>query len=1024
LRYQKNERCLQKYNGEKVCETPQKRQHDELSEEDSPLSQASKSSGLGEILGAYAGMSNHFGKMFPTSKIEQFTQNFEETQQSDDSDGSADAGMFGDYSDDEAEEEEDSIEEEHEDLPDTEICEQFAEYSEYANKNRSPLTPNDEAGVELMDLLIKKRAPLNLYDDIYQWHVKHLKATTFKPKKTLLSDLKDRYNMTDKGPKLIKDMVLPHSRSKIDLVVHYFQQEVQSLLSDPRWTDADYLFHNDDPFSPPPEQFTSIGDINTGLAYRKTYEQLITDPTKDVLLPIIFYMDGAITGQYDHLPIEILKFTLGIFNTKARDKGFSWRNLGYVTKFLGEETEAQTLVLDSGHMDGDFYLPTTKPESDSEEDGEEDGNADENNGDNTDDDDNSDNNPFGVQQENDDLLNPQIADCHAQDLHAMLKKMLETYGEVERGFEWDLQYKGEKHRVTFRPFIMFIKGDTQEHDKHCGRYLSRGEKVSQLCRYCCCPNSQTDEPYATFNLKSQTTIQKLVDNNDDEALRALSQHKFQNCWYLHRFGLHNSLGVHSACPLEMVHWYQLGKYANNRSMFFTQTGKSSHLSNRFNALCKSMGYLFKRQSDRDINRTDFSRGIKGGKLMAHEMSGMIVVLLAAIRTTKGRTILLTQCRGTQKDYFGKIEFIQDWMLLLTTLLQCEAWLKEQELRVYDVRRFKTKVKEIMNMEKMVGRRQAGMGFRTFKFHAALHVADDILNFGVPSNVNTMSNEMHHKPSKTAAIHTQRRAKIFDWQCANNLHNMEVIDIAMEEIMNHNNIWDYYNREADENTAETVDEQSTLGVEVRNTGARVEFFYDAEGNNYKYRIQSKMLNQHKFKLGKELMAFLETTINLLGDDVNSLSLFTEHKRFNQIFRASPYFLDKPWRDWAMIDWGNNNILPGQIWIFVDLTEIQDSPTYEPGIYAVIESADANMDENEIAMTELFVPYTKETDGVDENGKIKRKFYLVDVEAIHSPTIVIPDLGNENPAAYLRMVPKTEWTQQFITWLASEHTREFD
>src|SRR5512145_2262976 len=104
----------------------------------------------------------------------------------------------------------------------------------------------------------------------------------------------------------------------------------------------------------------------------------------------------------------------------------------------------------------------------------------------------------------------------------------------------------------------------------------------------------------------------------------------------------------------MVHWYQLRKYSYNRTMFFSQTGKTSNLSNRFNALCKSMGYLFKRQSDRDINRTYFSRGIKGGKLMAHEMSGMIVVLLAAIRTTKGRTMLLTQCHGTQKQYFGKI----------------------------------------------------------------------------------------------------------------------------------------------------------------------------------------------------------------------------------------------------------------------------------------------------------------------------------------------------------------------------------
>src|SRR5512145_1964888 len=104
----------------------------------------------------------------------------------------------------------------------------------------------------------------------------------------------------------------------------------------------------------------------------------------------------------------------------------------------------------------------------------------------------------------------------------------------------------------------------------------------------------------------------------------------------------------------MVHWYQLRKYSYSRTMFFAQTGKDSNLSKWFNALCKSMGYIFKRQSDRDINRTDFSRGIKGGKLMAHEMSGMIVVLLAAMRTTKGRNMLFSQCRRTQKQYFGQM----------------------------------------------------------------------------------------------------------------------------------------------------------------------------------------------------------------------------------------------------------------------------------------------------------------------------------------------------------------------------------
>ena len=36
---------------------------------------------------------------------------------------------------------------------------------------------------------------------------------------------------------------------------------------------------------------------------------------------------------------------------------------------------------------------------------------------------------------------------------------------------------------------------------------------------------------------------------------------------------------------------------------------------------------------------------------------------------------------------------------------------------------------------------------TTKFHGILHLADDILAYGVPLEVDTASKEEHHKPSK-------------------------------------------------------------------------------------------------------------------------------------------------------------------------------------------------------------------------------------------------------------------------------------
>ena len=51
-----------------------------------------------------------------------------------------------------------------------------------------------------------------------------------------------------------------------------------------------------------------------------------------------------------------------------------------------------------------------------------------------------------------------------------------------------------------------------------------------------------------------------------------------------------------------------------------------------------------------------------------------------------------------------------------------------------------------------------MGFKTMNFHGMLHVPDDILCFGPPHTVNTMSNESHHKPDKKLAKRTQKKAK--------------------------------------------------------------------------------------------------------------------------------------------------------------------------------------------------------------------------------------------------------------------------
>ena len=990
-------------------------------------------------------VADRIGAMFDTQKNYDNTQETHSHTQESSDDGQEMMHLDDDDDDNNNPAEEDEGNQEPELLPDTSVFEDFTQYTNYCNGNLGDLTPEHEAGVELLNLLVKVRAPLRIYNAIFKWHCNNTHVTTFTPKKTLMKELQKRYNMQKKAPKVIKKLLLPHSQSEIDLVYHDFGHQLQSLLAEPRITDDNYLFFDNNPFSPPPELFEKVSDINTGLAYRKSYEALIKKPNQQVLLPIIMYMDGAVTGQFDHLPIEALKFTLGIFNWKTRNKSFAWRNLGYVTKYLKEDTTARKILRESGGIDAKNYLsddenpmPTTNQNNNNRQNDEDSAyESDE------------DNNVIGPEAK--------IITCSGQDLHTMLDNMLATYREYERGITWDLRYKGKTHHVEFIPFLMFIKGDTQEHDKHCGHYTSRTKGVAQLCRYCCCPNDQTDDETLTFEKKHPAMITPLVKAKDMAGLKALSQQYIDNCWYKVRFGSHNQLGVHGACPLEVLHWFQLGKYGGVRNNFFAQAGKDSILSNNMNALAKSMGLLLKRQSDRDMPRTDFSKGVKKGKLMAHEMTGMIVVLAACLRCTKGRNMLLNESLGKQKEFFGSVQLIRGWMELFELLLQWEAWMENKEMLVSEVKLFQAKLPTIMALEKTVGKREEGMKFKTFKFHASLHTADDILNFGVPEMVNTQTDESHHKDSKTAAIHTQRRIKTFCYQTGKNLFEMAIVAIAMQEIYDGLVPWEYFhdiidgdleevsakkvvdytddddddddddadddedgnNTNNSHDEQEGADEEEGGGIDTKNTGVRIRFFYSEQKAGYTYSIKSRMKGKEKFHLDKQVVAFVGDVFDEFGEEVQELRMFTEHKREGQIFRASPCFLSKPWYDWVMINWGDEGgVLPAQIWGFIDLTEIPPDLTREPATYAIIESAKPNKTQQEKGLSLLFEPFLKEHNGITANGEVDRKFYLVDTNSFVAPTIMFPDVGNKNKAAYLRIKPRDKWASMFSDWLKEE------
>ena len=135
----------------------------------------------------------------------------------------------------------------------------------------------------------------------------------------MMKKLIKRYNHLDTFPR-VEAVLLPHCQRRVNMVYHSFTAMLYSLLSHPDlMKDENLLFHNDDPFSPPPEKFTHIADINSGRFYRETYKQMIPAGSNKVLCPLLLYMDETTTDSYGRLSITPLNFMLGIFKRHVRN---------------------------------------------------------------------------------------------------------------------------------------------------------------------------------------------------------------------------------------------------------------------------------------------------------------------------------------------------------------------------------------------------------------------------------------------------------------------------------------------------------------------------------------------------------------------------------------------------------------------------------------------------------------------------------------------------------------------------------
>jgi len=504
--------------------------------------------------------------------------------------------------------------------------------------NYPPFDKKQLQAIKLLDILRNSKASLGTYDDVMQWHFKansdvhsHEKATSmhFLGRKALFDELKKRYNR-DTGYGIINEIVLPSKKNRVRMLTNDTGRVIQALLTRPENKGKDYLFYNENPFARPPKDLDYIADLNTGKCFSETHDALIDDPTTEVLMSLTMAADGTHVGQFSSFELTKFEVALGILSREAREKEYNWGTLGWIPNIPKDKSHGRRAFVDSGHADSTRYRAQLM----------------------------RDEGVIGVDGE----IHP------SQDLHTMMGFVLKGLVQLQKtGFKWDLFYNGKLYKgVTFEPFVAFMRVDTKEADLMCGKCTNRTRNVKQLCRECECPTLDSDNHLASFRAKTQQRIANLVINKDEPALKNMSQQYILNAFYDIQFGLHNKMGIHGACPMEMLHALLLGVFRYARDIFFEQVGKDSKYACQMDALAMVYGELYGRQSDRDLPNTRFASGIRVGKVNAKKFTGILLCLLTAIRSEKGRKIL------EKRPKWREWGIIEDWIMLLETLLEWEA----------------------------------------------------------------------------------------------------------------------------------------------------------------------------------------------------------------------------------------------------------------------------------------------------------------------------------------------------------------
>jgi len=579
-----------------------------------------------------------------------------------------------------------------------------------------------------------------------------------------------------------------------------------------------------------------------------------------------------------------------------------------------------------------------------------------------------------------------------QDEHTCLKLITDQLCALEHGFETSILGK----RVTVKPWIHFIAGDTSGHNNLVGQYNSSSAMFPY--RDCTCLLSQMSDPIAQCKL---ITVCDYAAAKTQKELHNFSMHDIDNAFESIPFGDLRH-GLFGSVPAEMLHVSGNGIMQYQLDVVNDIISSGTHKRNtlhRLDILHQNIVKWAGLQSEQDMPRTSDRNGITDGtKMSASERVGNMFVLLCAMHTDVGKELFSEGCQLSGIS-------LQQLKGCLKLQLGFEKWVNDSNT-TQDVDRATPRLAELITCIKTSFPRQDGNGWSLPKMHSLSKMLHYMSKFGKAKNFSGQVGERVLKSIvKDHAQQTQRRVNVFASQCAQREFETFVLKYAYNDVA-------HYFGELFQRTKNITQEcVATRGkhhiffssCDHRGRGDATVTWMDNKRTVELHPLVTHTLRTHAVSQGwKESFVVYGFT---------SAYLHVESSHDTILFHANPYVYGGERYHFCMVNFFDEHNetqspCPARILSFVQF-ETDGFPTPETadnsfnGLYAIVHTATKFITWDELDRS-FVIPFCL--------GDVKSCVYIVNVSAISDPLFVCPNYGRDG-LHYLCCLPYRRWGKYF-------------